>query len=114
MGQAWINRNPKVIPSLFADQFEYFESPFDLPITKKKDLLRLWRDVPNNQKDINFDFQIISENNNLLIARFECSFTRIKTNIKAYLNGVFFIELDDTGLCTSFNWWWNTKEISVR
>ncbi|OGG03088.1 hypothetical protein A2W14_05285 [Candidatus Gottesmanbacteria bacterium RBG_16_37_8] len=110
MGQAWINKNPKDIPPLFAEKFKYYETPFEKPLTSKKELVALWQDVPLSQKDVSFDFEIISEKNNRYIAHFQASFIRLKTGKKTLLDGIFFINLNNNGLCTFFKWWWNTKE----
>ena len=52
MGQAWIDKNPQAILPLFAEKFTYYESPFEKPLITKKELIALWQDVPNFQKDI--------------------------------------------------------------
>lgn len=110
MGNAWMDKNPQVIPLLFAENFKYYETPFSNPLTAKNQLIDLWQDVPNSQKDIKFYFEIISKKNNQYLAHFHASFIRIKTNSKAILDGIFFLKLNDKGLCTLFKWWWNTKE----
>ena len=110
MGQAWVAKNPEAIPPLFADKFLYFESPFDKPITDKKALLALWQEVPASQKDVAFDFEILSEEDNLTIAHFRASFTRLKSGKKVLLDGIFLLKLNKYSLCTEFKWWWNTKK----
>lgn len=111
MGQAWIEKNPAAIPPLFANEFKYYEDPFTKPITNKKALLILWQDVPDSQNNINFDFEILSEKDNLVIAHFHASFIHIKNNSKAELDGIFYVKLNQNNLATEFKWWWNTKEI---
>ena len=110
MGQAWVERNPNTILPLFADRFQYFETPFDKPITDKKVLLALWQEVPASQKDVNFDFEILSEAHNLTIAHFRSVFTRLATGKKTILDGIFLVKLNKYSLCTEFKWCWNTKE----
>ena len=110
MGQAWISKNPKAIPPLFADRFQYFETPFTKPVTDKKALLSLWQEVPASQKDVTFDFEILSEADNLTIAHFRSVFTRLATGKKAILDGIFLVKLNKYSLCTEFKWWCNNKE----
>jgi hypothetical protein len=110
LGQAWEERDPEAIPQLFAENFKYYETPFEKPYTKKTDLIRLWQDVPKSQKDIKFEFEIISINKNMGIAHWKASFIRIKNHTKACLDGIFLIKLDNQGLCTEFRQWWVTKE----
>ncbi|OGG36611.1 hypothetical protein A3J20_00560 [Candidatus Gottesmanbacteria bacterium RIFCSPLOWO2_02_FULL_42_29] len=110
MGQAWVERNPNAILTLFADKFQYFESPFTKPLSDKKTLLALWQEVPASQKDVSFEFEIISETQFRYIAHWKSSFTRIPTGKKAFLDGIFLINLNNQGLCTLFKQWWVNKE----
>ena len=110
IGKAWIEKNPSLIPPLFAENFKYYETPFSTPIKTKKELLKLWQDVPNSQKDITFDFEILSEINNDYLAHFHASFVRIKNYSKTALDGIFSVKLNNNNLCTEFKWWWNTEE----
>jgi len=45
LGKAWEEKNPQAIPPLFADRFQYFETPFEKPYTTKRQLLQLWEEV---------------------------------------------------------------------
>ncbi|OGG19126.1 hypothetical protein A3D78_04595 [Candidatus Gottesmanbacteria bacterium RIFCSPHIGHO2_02_FULL_39_14] len=110
MGQAWIDKNPKSIPPLFAEKFQYYETPFEKPLTSKKELINLWQDVPESQKDVLFDFEIISEKNNQYIAHWYASFIRKSTGKKTYLDGIFLVALNQKGLCTLFKQWWVNNE----
>src|SRR3989344_6287854 len=94
LGRAWIDKNPQAIPPLFAKQFRYFETPFAKPITSKKELIVLWQDVPDSQKHITFEFGILSEIKNNVLAHFHVSFIRTKNNSKAVLDGIFFVKLN--------------------
>lgn len=110
LGKAWEEKDPRAIPPLFADRFEYYETPFEKPYTTKERLLKLWEEVPTSQKDTKFDFDIIAIANNTAIAHWHATFTRIKQNIKTNLDGVFLVKLNDKRLCTLFKQWWMTKE----
>ncbi|KKS97959.1 MAG: hypothetical protein UV73_C0004G0101 [Candidatus Gottesmanbacteria bacterium GW2011_GWA2_43_14] len=110
MGQAWIDKKPEVITSLFAEKFKYYETPFEKPITNKTNLIKLWLDVPDSQKNISFNFEIISEKNRQYTAHWRASFTRIPSGIKAELDGIFLIKLNQHDSCTLFKQWWISKE----
>ena len=111
MGQAWVEKDPHAIPPLFTDDFKYYETPFSEPLTKKSQLFELWQEVPDSQKDVTFNFEIISEMGYRYIAHWQCAFTRTPSGKKAFLDGIFLINLNEQGLCTFFKWWWVTKEI---
>ena len=110
LGRVWEEKNLQAIPSLFADKFEYYETPFEKPYTTKEGLLKLWENVPQSQKDIKFAFDIISATENIGIAHWCASFTRIKQSKRSVLDGIFLVKLNNKGLCTLFKQWWVTKE----
>ena len=109
----WVDKNPEGLKELFPDKFMYFETPFEKPHTTKKDLINLWQDVPKSQDNTKFSYKIISFSHNLGIVHWNASFVRKGRNIKAYLDGIFQIQLDNDGLCTEFKQWWITKEITA-
>jgi len=110
LGKAWEEKNPQAIPPLFADRFQYFETPFEKPYTTKRQLLQLWEEVPKSQKNIRFDFDIISICKDIAVAHWHAVLTRIKQNKKAVLDGIFLVKLNNQGLATLFKQWWVTKE----
>ena len=110
LGNAWVQKNPDAVLSLLADKFLYYETPFTKPFTTKKEILLLWQEVPNSQKNISFSFDLLSINNNTGIAHWKASFTRLKSNKKAHLDGIFLVRLNQKGLCTLFKMWYNSKE----
>jgi hypothetical protein len=110
LGKAWEQKKPDAVLELLDDEFKYYETPFSKPYTKKEEILKLWEDVPKSQKDITFSFDIISLDINTAIAHWNASFTRIKNNERAILDGIFLIKLNNKDLCTLFKQWWNTKE----
>lgn len=110
LGKAWEEKNPQAILPLFADKFEYYETPYKKPYTTKEGLIKLWQEVPDSQKDIKFGFDIITVTNNMAIAHWQATFTRIKQNKKAVLDGIFLVKLNGQGLATLFRQWWVAKE----
>ena len=110
MGQAWMDKSPEVIPELFAESFKYYETPFSNPLTSKNQLIELWQEVPDSQKDISFNFEIIFESDYRYVAHWQASFVRIPSGKKAFLDGIFLVNLNSEGLCTLFKQWWVTKE----
>ena len=67
-GKAWSERNSKASASLFSKDCMYYETVFEEPCKSWDDILKLWLVVPNNQKDITFDFEIIAVSDNFGIA----------------------------------------------
>jgi len=109
LGQAWITRDPKAAANICAKNVLYFETPFDKPLTSKKEVENIWQEVPASQKDIEFSYGIVSVNNEVGIAKWRASFTRLPSEVRDTLDGIYIVELDDNGLCTEFHQWWVAK-----
>jgi hypothetical protein len=109
MGKTWEEKKPDIIPGLFSKKFKYYETPFEKPLTAKKDLIELWQEVPTSQKDIKFTFKVLTLNGNTGIINWRAVFTRIPSNKRAELDGIFYIKLNSKGLCTLFKQWWVSK-----
>ena len=106
LGQAWITRNPKTVANICAEKVLYFETPFDKPLVSKKEVEKIWQEVPNSQKDIEFSYKIVSVNQEIGVAKWRASFTRLPSGIRDTLDGVYFVKLDNNGLCKEFHQWW--------
>ena len=109
LGQAWINRDPKAAADICAQDVLYFETPFDKPLTSKKEVEDVWQEVPATQKDVEFDYEIISVNKEVGIAKWRSSFTRLPSEIRDTLDGIYMVKLDSNGLCKEFHQWWVVK-----
>lgn len=105
---AWETKNPQMAADLCAENVLYYETPFDKPLKTKDEVLYDWKSVPEDQKDIIFDYKILSVNENLGIAHWTAKFTRIPSGNKANLDGIFKVVLNEEGLCTEFRQWWNS------
>ena len=109
LGQAWITRNPKAAANICAENVLYFETPFDKPLTSKKEVGDIWQEVPSSQKDIEFNYEIISVNKEVGIAKWRASFARLPSEVRDTLDGIYIVKLDDNGLCKEFHQWWVVK-----
>lgn len=107
---AWETKNPQMAADFCAENVLYYETPFGKPLTTRQEVLNEWKSVPNGQKDITFDYEILIVNENFGIAHWTAKFTRIPSGEKANLDGIFKVTLNGDGLCTEFRQWWNSKE----
>lgn len=110
LGEAWVTKNPELIGSICAEDVKYYEHPFEEPRIGKDAVVAEWQNVPNSQKDIIFDYDIIGITNDTGIAHWRASFTRISEEKRDVLDGVFTVKLNGSGLCTEFHMWWVTKD----
>lgn len=101
--KAWENKNPQAAADLCAEKLQYFETPFSEPLNTKKEVFEEWKSV-ENQKDVSVSYKIVGIVDNLGIAHFFATFTRIPSNKKVHLDGIFQAKLDKNNLCTEFKW----------
>jgi len=109
LGKAWSDRNPEKTANLFSKDVEYYESVFNPPCKNWEEVLNLWRVVPKNQKDIKFDFEIITIKEDLAVANWKMTRTLLPANKKQEIDGIFIIKLNDKGLCNYFKQWRSIK-----
>ncbi|MBI1862766.1 hypothetical protein HYS00_01460 [Candidatus Microgenomates bacterium] len=105
----WETKTPNKITSICANEFIWYETPFDNPLTTKEQLLNEWQSVLN-QKHITVSYKILCITDNIGIAQWHANFTRLPSNEPAELDGIFQITLDAFGCCTEFRQWYNSKE----
>ncbi len=88
---------------------KYYENPIDEPCKNFKEVTNLWNIVADNQKDIDYKFEIIAYDENTCIINWQMTRTMIKGNVKQEIDGIFQISLNNEGKCTYFKQWRFTK-----
>lgn len=109
LGKAWVEKDLQLIADICAKNVKYYETPFGKPYTNPVAVKKLWQEVPDNQKDIIFKYDILAVTVTAGIAHWQAEYTRIKNNERVVLDGVFYVELNKAGLCTKFRQWWVVK-----
>lgn len=104
-----MEKDTQIIADICFDNVEYHETPFGKPYTSPAAVKKLWQEVPDNQKDIKFKYDIVAITVKAGVAHWQAEYTRIKNNEKVILDGIFFVELNKQGLCTKFRQWWVVK-----
>ena len=89
---------------------EYYENPIDKPCQNFEEVTNLWNIVADNQKDISYEFEIFSYNENTCIVNWQMTRTMTKSEIKQKIDGIFQVSIDDEGKCTFFKQWRFTRE----
>jgi hypothetical protein len=107
MQDAWESKNPQLAADLCSSHnLKYYENIFQAPITTKEEVKKIWEDVPNDQDNIHFNYEIIGTIENVNISRWNVTFYSKKNNQQFRMDGIFHVILDDQGLCTDFKQWW--------
>lgn len=104
----WETKDPEMALDLVADEFIWFETPFQTPITSKEDLLKEWESIQDH-KDITMTHEILSYSDNMGIVKWCAKFKRISSNTDAELEGIYLVKLDSKGKCVEFHQWYNSK-----
>jgi len=67
--------------------------------------------VPDNQKDIEYSYEILAENEDNGIVHFRLARTTLPDEHRLEMDGIFQISLDEEGRCTLFRQWRTVREI---
>lgn len=111
--KAWETKNPNAAINLCAEKFLWYETPFSKPLKTKKQLLKEWEGVLNQEK-ISISYEILSINKNVGIARWMATFIRLPSKKKATLDGIFKVTLNQKGECIEFYQWYNSRESNLE
>ena len=76
----------------------------------EREVTNLWNIVADNQKDISYEFEIISYNENTCIVNWQMTRTMTKSETKQEIDGIFQVSINDEGKCTYFKQWRFTRE----
>ena len=107
--ESWKNLEWKKTLELLAKDVKYYENPIDAPCATFDEVISLWDVVADNQKDINYKYEIISYNEKTCIINWQMTRTMSKTNIKQEIDGIFQVSLNAEGKCSYFKQWRFTR-----
>ena len=101
----WKERDVEAVMKTISENCEYYESVFDKPCSSFSDIRKLWEVVPTNQKDIEYSYNIISEDDSSCIINVFVKRTLIPSGVVQNIDGIFQVSLDENGLCSFFKQW---------
>lgn len=88
---------------------KYYENPIDDPCQSFDDVVNLWNVVGDNQKDIDYKYNIVAYNNDTCIINWQMTRTMTTNGIKQEIDGIFQISLNEDGKCIYFKQWRFTR-----
>ena len=109
-GQAWETRDAKAAAALFADDAEYYWTPFGQPRRGPGEIESAWQGATSRQRNVRFSFQILAISDRTGIARWHTRLERAATGREIDIDGVLTAELDGSGRCRVFREWWHSTE----
>ena len=108
---AWMTLDASASCALFCEDAQYFITPFDSPLCGQSELGIYWRGVVKSQRNVKFEFSVLSFNQPIGIAHWSVSFTRVKSRKRRELDGILMAEFDEAGQCRIFREWWHSRRI---
>ena len=108
-GTAWEARDPALAGRLFTANARYHEMPFDEPKSGRAGIEEYWRTVTADQRDVQFESEVIAVSGNTGIAHWSAKFRLESNGATVELDGVFVLEFDSGGLCSKLREWWHVR-----
>jgi uncharacterized protein (TIGR02246 family) len=108
-GNAWETRDADAAVRIFAPDATYHEMPFDAPKAGRAAIREYWAGVTADQRDVQFESKVIAVNGNTGVAHWSAKFKLASNGATVALDGVFVLEFDANGLCTSLREWWHVR-----
>ena len=109
-GAAWEHADPAGAAHLFTDDCRYYETPFSDPAAGREGVRTYWQVVPDRQREVVFGYQVLAVQAQTVIAHWTASFTRVPTDVRVHLDGMFVLEFSADGLCRTLREWWHRHE----
>lgn len=109
-GRAWEKRDAQSFSDLFTTDARYYWTPFEEPKLGREGIARAFEAATDNQQDIRFEYELLSVEAPVRLARWRCEFTRIGTGVRVHLDGILSVRMAENGLCQEFREWWHSDE----
>lgn len=106
---SWKELDWKRTLELLSKDVKYYENPIDSPCSNFDEVVKLWEVVEENQRDIEYKFNIVCYTEDVCIVNWQMTRVMTKTNQKQEIDGIFQISLNEEGLCTYFKQWRYTR-----
>ncbi len=106
---AWESRDPAGAAALFTPDAAYYEAPFDAPKAGRAGIRDYWAEVTADQRDIDFESQVIAVNGQIGVAHWSATFTTASTGARTALDGIFVLTFDLNGRSSELREWWHLR-----
>ena len=107
--ESWKDLDYKRTLKTLDENVLYYENPIDSPCKDFNEVVNLWKIVKDNQKDIDYSFDIVSYDEKICIINWRMTRVLTSNNIKQEIDGIFEISLNEEGKCILFKQWRFTR-----
>lgn len=105
--QIWKDKDIAKVQTLLADNFQYFEDPFNKPFTTLDEVESAWQEVrEQNISELEIHPLVCHENEGT--ATYTLTYTDPIGTIH-HSRGAYYVKLDETGKALEFRQWWISK-----
>ena len=106
---AWETRDADKAAALFTPDATYQDEAFTPAHVGAQGIKDYWTKVTAGQRDVKFQYQLLSVKGNTGIAHWAAQFAVADTPATIKLDGVFLLEFDAGGKCRSLREWWHLQ-----
>jgi len=94
----WINHDVEGVLKLFADNVEYFESPF-IKLTNQTELFSSWNEI-YKQENIVLTYDVFASKADHFAVKWDLKYDH--SGVSHHFAGTYFIRLNEQNVCTYF------------
>ncbi len=102
--QIWIDKDIEKVRTLLADNFQYYENPFEKPLTSLKEVEMAWQEV-HTQNISRLEIHTLVCHENEGSASYILTYTDSQGTIFDS-RGAYYVKLDSEGKALEFRQWW--------
>ncbi|MDX1403697.1 MAG: nuclear transport factor 2 family protein [Woeseiaceae bacterium] len=107
-GEAWETRDADAAANIFSENATYQVTPYEEPHVGQDGVRSYWAGVTANQRNVQFDYQVLAVTGNTGIAHWTANFD-VEGGPNIDLNGVFVLDFDEDGRCRRLREWWHLQ-----
>ncbi len=111
--RAWERRDPNLAVSLFSEDAEYREDPFEEPMRGSNAIRAYWNTAAATQVNMEFDAERIWVVGRAVLASWHAAYTRRSDAQRVRLRGFMTLELNERGKVFRFREWWHRREVGT-
>jgi uncharacterized protein (TIGR02246 family) len=108
--QAWESRDAEAASSIFTENALYYETPYAEPFRGREGIADYWARVTEDQRDVDFDAEVIAVKDDVGVAHWNAKFTNTSTGGHVELDGVFVLQFDGGNLVSELREWWVLRQ----
>lgn len=107
---SWKNLEGAKTVEWLSKDVKYYENPDGAPCASFEEVASLWEIVPQNQRNISYNYEIICVDDMYCIYNWKMTRTLITNGKELHqkIDGIFQVKLDEDNKCSYFKQWRST------